>query len=142
MQPKINYHYVMPFKFVNHYDFIKYNDIVDETCYRLRVLPLLPTMIDILQKNPGSRNALIMTNDNLNHACLLSVQFLVVNKRVITIANFRSECAINGRPHDTEMLQYFSSIMMKGLRLKRYKIYVNVNHYHENKGIENNYGQL
>jgi thymidylate synthase len=147
MKPRINYSYTIGFKPVHSYDFIQYNDVVDETCYAHRVLPYLDRVITNLRNKPYSRQEVIVTNTSTNYACLISMQFLIntdwLNRdRLVLIANFRSQCRLNGRPADTEMLRYFSTIVMKALGLKRFVIYCNVANYHSNLGIENYYGRF
>jgi thymidylate synthase len=132
MRPKINYHYTIGYKPQCCYKFDKKNDIVDETCYYNRVVPKLPLIIFNLKNNPDSRQEVIMTHNNLNYACLLSLQFQIRRTKLIVIANFRSQCKVNGRPNDEKMLRYFATKVLKGLDLKRFKIYVNVGNYHIN----------
>lgn len=135
MQPKINYHYSIPFKEVDSFEFKAYNPIVDETCYKYRIGTYLPNVIELLKDCPDSRQALITTHNNYNNACLSSLHFQIVNKKLIVIANFRSQCKVNGRPYDTLMLQYISTKTMQALGLKHYKVYVNVGNYHINESL-------
>lgn len=136
MKPKINYHYRIPFKLVEHFDFVHYG--VDEECYKYRVFKYIDLAIKDLLKNNNSRTSVVVTHTNFtNYACLISLQFQIHKKKLIVIANFRSQCKINGRPSDDLMLQYFSTYVFKrlkekGVNLKKYKIYVNVGNYHEN----------
>ena len=132
MNPRINYHYTVPFKLRFCYDFIRYNNVVSEECYKHRVYPYLQTIVDHLNNNDKSRQEVIVTHKQFeNLACLISIQFQIVKKKLIVIANFRSECAINGRPNDSKMLQHIATLVMSMLELERYKIYVNVANYHE-----------
>lgn len=135
MQTKINYHYSIPFKEVDSFEFKVYNSIVDETCYKYRVGTYLNNIVAILKDNSDSRQALISTHNNYNNACLSSLHFQIVDKKLIVIANFRSQCKINGRPYDTLMLQYITTQTMRALSLKRYKLYVNVGNYHINESL-------
>jgi len=134
MKPKINYHYTISYNPIYTFKYIQYNDIVDETCYKGRVEHKLPKLIENLKNNPDSRQEVIMTHNNENYACLLSIQFLIHKKKLIMIANFRSECKINGRPIDKMMLSYWATKVQESLGLKRFKIYCNVGNYHINKG--------
>jgi thymidylate synthase len=130
LRPKINYHYTIYNKPLYHYDFVKYNEIVDETCYKYRVEPRLPDIINNLRRTPNSRQEVIMTHNNENYACLLSLQFQIDYNRLVLIANFRSQCAVNGRPYDSMMLRYFATQASRALSLKTFIIYVNVGNYH------------
>ena len=130
MIPIINYHYIIPYKEVESFEFIKYNEIVNEECYKKRILPKLPKIIDTLINTPQSRQAVIVCNNEVNNACLISLQFQIENKKLIVIANFRYQCEVNGRPYDTEMLQYIGTLVSRGCSTNKYKIYVNVGNYH------------
>lgn len=136
IKPKFNYHYTIRYKPLYFFDFIKYNDLVDEVCYKYRVFNYLKKITNILTKDPNSRQAVIMTHNNVNNACLISLQFQIVKKKLIVTANFRSQCKINGKPHDVQMLRYFATIVMLLLDLKRFKIYVNTGNYHHNTSID------
>jgi len=145
MKPRINFHYTIPYCPLTSFEFIPYTNTitVDESCYYYRVMPQLPKVINILRSTPNSRQVVIVTHKQFeNDACLISIQFLIVKKKLIVIANFRSECRINGRPNDERMLRYFATIVCWGLNLQKFKIYVNVAQYHENLGELNNFGLL
>ena len=145
MKPKINYHYSIYFKPLDSFEFIPYANtiIVDETCYYHRVMPHIPTIIERLKNKSNSRQEVIITHKQFNNdACLISLQFLIVKKKLIVIANFRSQCKINGRPNDSRMLRYFATQVLKALNLESFIIYVNVAQYHENLGLKNNFGLL
>lgn len=131
MKPKINYHYTIRFKDITNFLFIPYG--VDETCYKYRILPYLEFVIDELKKKPNNRQSVISTHTTFkNYACLISLQFQIVKNKLIVTANFRSQCKTNGRPADTVMLQYIANKVRRELKLKKYKIYVNVANYHDN----------
>jgi len=136
MKPKINYHYRIPFKLVEHFDFVHYG--VDEECYKYRIITHIDKAIEELINNNNSRRSVIVTHTNFqNYACLISLQFQIHKKKLIVIANFRSQCRLNGRPSDDLMLQYISTYVYNklknaGIELKKYNIYVNVANYHEN----------
>jgi thymidylate synthase len=132
MRPIINYHYSIYFKPLYHFDFVQYNPIVDETCYQYRVEPRLPDIIEHLKLKPNSRQEVVMCHNNENYACLLSLQFQIVNNNLVLIANLRSQCKVNGRPYDSMMLRYFATKVLKALNLKKFIIYVNVGNYHIN----------
>jgi len=131
MKTKLNFHYSISFKETNSFEFDKKNDIVNEACYFHRVMPKLPKIIYNLSYNPNSRQEVIVTNDMSNNACLISLQFIVNKKTLIVLANFRSQDKNLGKPHDITMLRYFATYVMKGLKLNRFKILVNVGAYHE-----------
>jgi len=136
MKPKINYHYTIYHKEVDTFNFIQYNYLVDETCYYDRVMTHINTIIEHLLDRPNSRQEVIVTHKQFkNYACLISLQFQIVNNRLVVIANFRSQCAINGRPNDTPMLQYIATQVMRRVGVRRFIIYVNVGNYHENLGL-------
>jgi thymidylate synthase len=106
-------------------------------------MPYLPTVVERLTNKPSSRQEVIVTHKQFdNDACLISLQFLIVKKKLVMIANFRSQCRINGRPNDSKMLRYFATQVIKALNLKKFIIYVNVAQYHDNLGEKNNYGLL
>jgi len=131
MKLKINYHYTIPFKDVNHFKFQYYG--VDETEYEELLIPPLNKIISILQENSKSRQAVLVPHKQFNnYSCLLSIQYQIIEEELIVIANFRSQCSINGRPSDSLMIQYISNIIRKELGLNKYKIYVNVGNYHYN----------
>lgn len=142
MTPKLNFHYTIYYKPLYHFDFVKYNEIVDETEYAERTDPYIPKVIQHLKDRPNSRQEVITTHNNSNDACLISLQFLVVNNRLVVIANFRSQCRINGRPYDSMMLRYIATLISRALSLNSFIIYCNVAQYHENKGALNNFGLL
>jgi len=133
MKPKLNYRYTIKPKMVDDFQFLQYG--VDEVCYQQRIIPHLNTIVDVLKAQPKSRQATITTNNNTNYACLLSIQFQIIKDKLIVTANFRSQCKTNGRPSDTEMLRYISTLVMKGLNLRTYRIYVNVGNYHHNESL-------
>lgn len=66
-----------------------------------------------------------MTHNNVNYACLLSLQFQIAGKKLIMIANFRSHCKINGKPNVGKMVKYFATQVTggtqpeTGLKVKR-----------------------
>ena len=124
MRPRLNYHYTIRFKDITSFLFLQYG--VNEECYKHRIIPRLSSVIEELKRNPLSRHATIVTLTNDNYACLISLQFQVVKNKLIMIANFRSQCKTNGRPADTVMQQYIANKVRRELKLKEYKIYVNV----------------
>lgn len=138
MKPKINYHYTISYKPIYNFLFLRYG--VDETCYDNRIITTLPIVVERLKQRPDSRQEVIITNKQYkNYACLISLQFQIVKNRLIMIANFRSQCRLNGRPSDTVMMRYVATLVMFALGLKKYKIYVNVGNYHDNlKLLEEN----
>jgi thymidylate synthase len=137
MKPKINYHYTISYKPIKSFEFKKYNEIVSEECYQYRVFPMLPRIVKNLRNLPESRQEVVTTHNNVNNACLISLQFQIVKKRLIVIANFRSQCKVNGRPYDTQMLRYFATIVSESLGCSSFKIYVNVGNYHINSLTKN-----
>jgi len=62
MTPKINFHYLFPYKKVGFFDWKKYNDIVDVTEYKPRIIPKLGSIVSNLFKNPSSRQDVIVVN--------------------------------------------------------------------------------
>jgi thymidylate synthase len=132
MKPKINYHYTIYYKPLYHFDFVQYNPIVDETEYEGRIDPYIPKIVQHLKDRPDSRQEVIATHNNTNDACMVSIQFQIVNNRLVVIANFRSQCKINGRPYDSMMLRYYATKVVRALSLKSFIIYCNVGNYHIN----------
>lgn len=133
MTPKINFHYTIPFKKVSYFEWKKYNDVVDLTLYKERIMPKLTYIVDNLCKNLSSRQEVIIVNrEGEFMSCLLSIQFQIVDECLILTSIYRSQCELSGRPCDTLMNQYLATTVMNMLRLKKYKIYVLVNNYHIN----------
>lgn len=134
MQPKINYHYSVPFK--EETFFTWYNAPIDLTSYKDKIIPKLPWIIDKLNNAYNDRQAVIVVNSEESFmSCLLTIQFQNIDGLLYLIANYRSQCKIYGRPNDCLMLQYIATKVMNELNLKRYKIYVNVGNYHENYNL-------
>jgi len=131
MERIFNYQYTIHYDTVDWFHFTKYNEYVDETCYYYRVMSRLPDVIRKLKKDEYSRQALIVCNNNVNNACLISIQFQIDNNNLIVTANFRSQDQKLGRPYDTDMLKYFSTKVMRRLELNMFTIYVNVANLHE-----------
>jgi len=63
---------------------------------------------------------------------MMGLGFQIVKNKLIVCVTMRSQCKTNGRPSDTVMIQYISTLVMKALGLKQYKVYVTVWNYHNN----------
>lgn len=63
---------------------------------------------------------------------MMGLGFQIVKNKLIVCVTMRSQCSVNGRPSDTVMIQYVSTLVMKALGLERYKVYVTVWNYHNN----------
>jgi thymidylate synthase len=129
----INHHYTIPFKDVKTFKFMQYG--VNEVCYKYRIFPHIGRITRNLKKKSNSRQEVIVANNMLNNACLISLQYQIVDNELICIANFRSQCEVNGRPSDTVMLQYITNIIRKRLKLNSFVIHVNVGNYHINEEL-------
>lgn len=133
MKPKINYHYTLPFKEVNAFNWN--TKPIDISMYKERIIPKLPRIIKALH-TPGNRQAVIVVNEEeKENSCLLTIQYQIVDNLLYVIGNYRSQCTKNGRPNDSLMLQYLASIVMKAMNLDYYKIDVNVGNFHYNPSI-------
>lgn len=133
MTPKINYHYAMPYRKIGYFEWKRYNDIVSLVTYKNNIMPKIDRIVNNLRNKPDSRQEVIIVNQEINdNSCLLSLQFQISDNALIQIANYRSQCEINGRPVDTLMNQYLATTVSGMLGLKRCKIFVNVGNYHIN----------
>lgn len=130
---KLNYHYKIRFKKVYEFEFKRYNAIVDLTEYKDRIMPQLQSVCNKLYRDNSNRRAIIIVDTNpKDRSCLTYIQFQIYKNKLIVIANFRSQCKTNGRPVDSQMLRFISTIVMRELNLEKYKIFVNVGNYHTN----------
>lgn len=135
MEPKINYHYRVKFKEVDEFNWNC--KPINVTTYEPRIMPKIDRILTTLRKPYNNRQAVIVVNgEEKDNSCLISIQFQNIDNELIVIANYRSQCKINGRPNDSRMLQYVSTIVMRNLGLKRYSIFVNVGNYHINPDIK------
>lgn len=135
MKPKINYHYSIPFVEVSSFDWN--TTPIDITTYRDKIVPKIPRIVQTLHKEYNNRQAVIVVNGEEDFmSCLLTIQFQKIDSILYVIANYRSQCKKNGRPNDSLMLQYISSIIMRATGLTSYNIQVNVGNYHVNNNIK------
>lgn len=134
MTPIINHHYTIPYTELSSFDWN--TRPIDIITYKPRIIPKLPRIIQSLQKPYNDRQAVIVINGEESFmSCLLTIQFQKVDKVLYVIANYRSQCEVNGRPNDSRMLQYLASIVMRSTGLESYHIDVNVGNYHINESI-------
>lgn len=135
MKPKINYHYSVPFKIRCCFNWK--TEPIDLSLYKERIVPGIPHIVEKLNKPYNDRQAVIVVNDGASFmSCLISIQFQKIDNILYVIANFRSQCKINGRPNDSRMLQHIATKIMRQLELKKYKIFVNVGNYHINESLK------
>ena len=129
MKKRINFHYEVPFKIVDEFEFKPYS--VNLSTYGPKIMPKLSRVIENLTNNPKSRQEVIVVNEEeIDNSCLISIQFQVYDLDLYLIANFRSQCKVVGKPIDSIMLQYLGTQVSKSLGIKQYRILVNVGNYH------------
>ena len=92
-------------------------------------------IIDKLREDPETRRAILVLNDQDHFmSCLVSVQFLIERQKLYCVANFRSQHAKLGRPHDIEYLRHLMTLVLrplkKEMKLSPGKIHINVADYH------------
>lgn len=133
----INHHYDIEFVPQKEFIFNSYNKLIDVTSYKNIIADQIEDVAQIIRDHNATRQAVIMINQGIikHNSCLLSLQFQIHNNELFMIANYRSQCEVNGRPNDTIMLRYIATKMISMLKLKELKvsIHVNVGNYHINK---------
>ena len=117
---RINYHYSIRYKPIYLFSFVKYNKYVDLTLYKKYILNQIDDAVDSLIENNSSRQAVMAINRGIKEhcSCCLSLQFQIVKKRLILIANYRSQCKKYGRPIDEIMLRFLVTFFLKKLKNK------------------------
>ena len=126
----INRSYNIKFVPTDTFEFKKYNQAVDLTEYKAAILPKLSAAFRTLYTTPTSRQVVIIVNQPDFNTCLLNLQFQLFAGVLYVTANYRSQCSVLGRPHDTQMLNYIATIMAKALNTRFVKIKVHVGNYH------------
>lgn len=135
MEPIINHHYTIPYAEVDTFDWN--TKPIDITTYEERIVPKLPRIVRVLNKEYNNRQAVIVVNGEENFmSCLLTLQFQKIDNILYLIANYRSQCEVNGRPNDSIMLQFLATKVMKEVGLNHFIIEVNVGNYHINNNIK------
>jgi len=133
----INHHYDIEFVPQKEFIFNSYNKLIDVTSYKNIIADQIEDAAQTIRDHNATRQAVIMINQGIikHNSCLLSLQFQIHNNELFMIANYRSQCEVNGRPNDTIMLRYIATKMISMLKLKELKvsIHVNVGNYHINK---------
>lgn len=128
--PIINYSYNIKFVPTDTFEFKKYNEAVDLTQYKAAILPKLPAAIKTLYDSPTSRQVVINVNQPDFNTCLLNLQFQMYAGVLYVTANYRAQCEVLGRPHDTKMLKFIATMMANALKTRFVEITCNIGNYH------------
>jgi hypothetical protein len=142
-----NYTYKIDFIPGVKFSYGKRNILIDygpiEKGYASIIYKQLPAVIDLLKKDPTSRQGIIIVNsgisENETNTCLISIQFGIdiVNNILYCTANYRSQDEIFGRPEDTKMILSIVDDVQKCLeRFKNIDITCNVFNYHRREDLE------
>lgn len=136
MKPIVNHTYKVEFQKTHSFEWKRYNSIVDLTEYEPKIVPILHLIAPLLIKQ--SRQVVIPVNSLEFNSCLLTLQFQLVDNTFYITANYRSQCAVNGKPNDENMLKYIATKVLEELEFwnpyEDYKvdITVQVGNFHIN----------
>lgn len=144
---RINHKYYVPFEPVIDFKFTKYNELVDCTPYEQHIIPDIPRVISLLMHDRNTRQAIIIVSEGIGtktnmNSCLISIQWQVVDRTLVCTANYRSQCSVNGRPHDELMIKYLTTIIKDEFQIDDVLIECNVANYHKRTDILTNTTEL
>jgi hypothetical protein len=141
---EINHKFYSEYKETNDFTFGPYNKLVDVTQYEEHIIPNLEYITAILNKDPNTRQAVIIVSEGINtktnmNSCLLSLQFQLAKEQnndgltLFVTANYRSLCEKYGQPNDMIMLNYVATLIKNQLHynIADVAITVNVGNYHK-----------
>ena len=92
--------------------------------FRNRGIDQIANIISLLNKNPGSRRAVVqlfeaedLSDDHLDVPCTCSIQFLIRNERLQMITSMRSNDVVRGLPHDVFTFTMLQEIVARRLSI-------------------------
>ena len=132
---KINHSYNIIWTAVEEFDYRSFeNELIKYDAY-LNMESKVVNLSNMLNFNKDSRQAICYADGVENPACMTSIQFLIEDKTVHMICNFRSQHEKLGRPSDEIMLKFLATkfINKSKIDIENIKITCNVADYHEYK---------
>lgn len=129
---KINYQYNIDYSAIHSCDYrLLENDLVSYSAY-LNMDEKAIHSVTLMNKDKGTRQAIIYADGVSTPSCLTTIQFLLEDKCLHVIANFRSQHSELGRPNDRLMINYIVTCFLKGLihETNDISITANVADYH------------
>jgi len=130
---KFNHSYNIIWVAIDEFDYRSFeNDLIKYDAY-LNMESKMLHLASILNKNKDSRQAICYADGVENPACLTSIQFLIEDRIVHMICNFRSQHETLGRPSDEIMLKFLATKFINKLKLDidNISITCNIADYHE-----------
>lgn len=129
---KINHSYQLIYEPVKDFKYQMYDDVIGVVSYEPFIESQIPYVIEKLNKNKDSRQAIITVNNPDHMSCLISIQFQIYKNELIGIVSLRSQ-AVEYTYSDGMLFNYVTTRVLKGLKsdfTNRVKIFVNVGNYH------------
>lgn len=130
---KINYQYEIEWKSVTVFDYRSFeNDLIKYDAY-LNMESKMEHLASIINKDKNSRRAICFADGVENPACMSSIQFLMNDKTVHMVVNFRSQHQLLGRPSDEIMIKFLATKFINSLEKDFDDLIItcNVADYHE-----------
>jgi thymidylate synthase len=91
----------------------------------------LPAIIESLNRDPNTRQAILTLNNKSYMSCLINIQWLVHESTLYCITNFRSQHKEWGRPQDSKLILFLTTQVKAQLEnIDKVQIEVNVADYH------------
>lgn len=135
-----NYQYSIDFYEVQEFDWNYVNGPVRYEGYEFLEINL-PLIIEALNKDSNTRQAILTLNSINYMSCLISIQWLIDDKTLYCITNFRSQHKELGRPQDTQLILWLTTQLKSKLTsyIENIQIEVNVGDYHTNETFYTGY---
>jgi thymidylate synthase len=128
---QFNYHYEIDFEEVMYFDWDFQMGPVRYEGYEV-LATNISWIIESLNKDPNTRQAILTLNTKDYMSCLISIQWLIDETTLYCITNFRSQHREWGRPQDSQLILWLTTQIKAQLetQIDKVKIEVNVADYH------------
>jgi thymidylate synthase len=130
---KINFQYNIEWSSVTVFNYRSFeNDLVKYDAY-LNMENKMEHLASIINKDKNSRRAICFSDGVENPGCMSSIQFLMEDKTIHMICNFRSQHKSLGRPSDEIMVKFLATKFVNSLEQDFDDLIItcNVADYHE-----------
>jgi hypothetical protein len=134
---KINHRYSIPFERITNFKYEQYDEKIGVKEYEKVVEPQIPYVIETLNNDKTSQQAVIVVNQGTKFmSCLMNMQFQIMYNILYGTVNLRSQ-AIEYMYNDGKLFLYIATRVLDGLkdniRPKSVYIDVNVGNFHRLK---------
>jgi thymidylate synthase len=126
---KINHRYSIPFERITNFVYEQYDEKIGVKEYEPVIEPQIPYVIDKLNNDKTSRQAVIVVNQGAKFmSCLMNLQFQIMYNILYVTVNIRSQ-AVEYMYQDGKLFMYIATKVLDRLKdnIKPHTVHIDVN---------------